>query len=185
MRAKLNFSTEAHMRLSAAALEVTYEELKGYFDLSRSLKDELTARRKEAVRFNTLRRSGNSLLQHSPVVRIKGDELPADSLKPYIIYWSARWCFPCQLTKPTFARLARFFDRCPLFFGEDNNFRRVKFVPQLVAYLPDGSQIGSDCGGTTRELWDHLNLLVTLGSAFRGNGMLVCDEQGCRIEPAG
>src|SRR3990170_4880431 len=182
---KLNFSTEAHMRLSAAALGVTYEELKGYSELSQSMKEGLTARREEAVRYSILRRSGNALLQQSPVVKIKGDELPADSLKPYIVFWSAGWCFWCKLAIPTFARLSRFFYTCPLFFCADEELRQaqgIRFIPQLVMYLPDGSQVGSDCGETAQELWDHLNLLTTLGQRFQGSGMLVCDEQGCRID---
>ena len=184
-RAKLNFKDEEGRRRSAEILGISFEDLQSYFELHHSLVDELVARRKEAVGYSTLRRSGAALLHHSPVAKIKVEELPADSLKPYIVYWSADWCFPCQLTKPTFARLARFFDKCPLFFGEDNNFSRVKFVPQLVAYLPGGAQVGSDCGENTQELWEHLNLLITLGRNFQGNGELVCDEQGCRIDPVG
>jgi thiol-disulfide isomerase/thioredoxin len=182
---KLDFSSEEGVRASATTLRATYEELQGYLELRRSVMEALDARRKEAVQYNLLRRSGNALLQQSPVVKIKGDELPADSLKPYIVFWSAGWCFWCKLVVPTFARLSRFFDRCPLFFCADEDLRKaqgIRFIPQLVAYLPEG-QVGSDCGGTAQELWDHLNLLITLGQGFRGSGTLVCDEQGCRIDP--
>jgi len=182
---KLNFSTEAHLRLSASTLRATYEELQGYLELSRSLNDALDARRKEVVQYNLLRRSGNSLLQHSPVIKINDSRMPRNEVRPYIVFWSAGWCFWCKLVIPTFARLSRFFYTCPLFFCADEELRQaqgIRFIPQLVMYLPDGSQVGSDCGETAQELWDHLNLLTTLGQRFQGSGMLVCDEQGCRID---
>lgn len=185
-RAKLAFKDEASIRQSAEILGVSFEELKGYFDILCSIEEELTALTKEAVSYSTLRRSGGALLHHSPVTKIKDGKMPADSLKPYIVYWSGDWCFPCQLTKPTFARLSRFFDRCSLYYCVDDELRRsqgVRLVPQLVAYFPDGGRVFSRCGTTTRELWDNLNLLITVGRGFSGEGTLVCSDGQCRIEP--
>ncbi|OGC38552.1 hypothetical protein A2V54_03540 [candidate division WWE3 bacterium RBG_19FT_COMBO_53_11] len=188
MRAKLNFSTEAHMRLSAAALGVTYEELKGYFDLSQSMKEGLTARRREAVRYSTLRRSGAALLHRAPVIKIRHGKLLNEPFKPYIVLFSTGWCFWCQLVKPTFARLAYFFDRCELLYCKDEELAKaegVRFFPQLVAYFPGGIKVRSECGNTTRELWNNLNLLITLGRGFaEREGTLVCSDGECRVESA-
>jgi len=185
LAAKLDLSTESNIRRSADLLDLKFSDLRGYLDLSKSLREEWAARRKEAVKYGFLRRSGAALMHRSPVTKVKDGRMPDDGLKPYIMYWSGDWCFPCQLTKPTFARLAHFFDRCRLFYCADDELRRsqrIRFVPCLAVYLPDGSSVTAPCGGTALELWENLNALLTLGQNFRGEGMLVCDEQGCRIE---
>jgi hypothetical protein len=91
---------------------------------------------------------------------------------------------PCQITKPTFALLARYFDRTKLFYSVDEKLRDregIKWIPQLVAYLPQ-AKVHSDCGGTTAELWQKMNMLVDFGRTFQGTGKLVCTETECKIE---
>ncbi len=132
----------------------------------------------------TLQRSWRALLPHSNIIPLGKGEFPAAMNKPFIVFYSADWCFPCWVTKPVLARLSRFFTKVPLFYVSDDEIRKregIQYVPYLAAYLLNGSVVTSQCGGTTEELWKTLNLLIDLGKGFEGRGELVCTETECKI----
>ena len=126
------------------------------------------------------------LLFLSPITVVDATNFPRDEKEPVIVFFSADWCFPCQITKPVFARLSHFFDKAGLYYCADVEVREregIEWIPQLVAYFPDG-KISSHCGGTTEELWNNLNMLITLGRDATGDNELVCGEGGvCALQP--
>lgn len=141
---------------------------------------------RELMDNDDLRGSWNELMETAPIQKIGLADFPTGATDPFIVFYSADWCGPCHATKPTFARLAPFFDKATLYYSSDEELHKreeVKFIPQLVAYFPDGRKVRSVCGDTAQELWDTLNLLITQGEGFEGDGMLVCSDEGCRIEP--
>ncbi|MDA2936036.1 thioredoxin family protein [Patescibacteria group bacterium AH-259-L05] len=153
--------------------------------LSRS-RTETEAKVKKAVNVTSLKKSWKMLLKNSPIEEIDINTFPPDSDRPFIVFYSTDWCMPCHITKPTLARLARFFTKAKLFYTSDRVLKHredIEFVPWLAAYLPNGAKVSSECGGTTKELWDNMNLLISMGQSFEGKGTLVCSDDECKIEP--
>lgn len=174
-----NAYTDEGIAAIAEICGANFEDLKRYLELSTFIH---TAGEKAYK--PTLKHSWRALLPRSNIIPLGKDEFPAATNKPFIIFYSADWCFPCWVTKPTFARLSRFFDKAPLFYTSDDGLRQregIKYVPYLVVYLANGSAVISQCGQTTEKLWNALNTLITLGKGFEGRGELVCDENECKI----
>ncbi|MEK7090011.1 MAG: thioredoxin family protein, partial [Patescibacteria group bacterium] len=136
---------------------------------------------------NPYKATWKRLVKKSPITVISRETFPGDENRPFIIFYSADWCGPCQAIKPSYLKLSNFFDKAKLYYyASDEIFAErpeIKFVPQLVAYLVNGSNIHSRCGGSAKELWDNMNLMLTLGENFTGTGELVCSDTECRIEP--
>lgn len=170
--------TEKLVELFDFELERTENFVKFYREMSLALS--------KIISNDSLKESWNELMETAPIQKIGPANFPTGATNPFIIFYSADWCGPCHAIKPTFARLAPFFDKATLHYSNDEELAQkeeVVFWPQLVAYFPDGKKIRSTCGETTQQLWDILNLLITQGEAFDGDGMLICDEEGCHIEP--
>ena len=121
----------------------------------------------------------------SPVVH--GDIIIAPTReRPMLVLYSADWCDPCRWLRPTFARLVRFYDKAEVRYCNEDEWRRsrgVDFIPQFVAYFPNGARVNCDAGSTTKELWETMNKLITLGESWSGEGELVCDQYSSAIVP--
>ncbi|MDA2922238.1 thioredoxin family protein [Patescibacteria group bacterium AH-259-L07] len=178
----LDWKNDKDLEKAASILGVKLEALKSLIRIRIEATDEL----EELKNITSLKKSWKMLLKNSPITEIDGMTFPFDSDRPFIVFYSANWCMPCHMTKPTFARLSRFFTKAKLFYSSDRALRKeqgIEFIPQLVAYLPNGARVSSDCGGTTKELWNNMNLLISMGQNFKGNGTLVCTDTECKIEP--
>ena len=166
----------------AELLSLDVERVAGFMQF----REEMGLAMRELMDNDNLKESWNELMETSPIQKIGLANFPTGATDPFIVFYSADWCGPCHATKPTFARLAPFFEKATLYYSNDAELAQREeavFWPQLVAYFPDGKKIRSVCGDTAQQLWDTLNLLITQGEAFDGDGMLICDEEGCHIEP--
>ena len=131
-------------------------------------------------------RSWRALKQQAGIADIGEENFPETVERPMLVLYSADWCDPCRWLRPTFARLVRFYDKAEVRYCHEDEWRRsrgVNFIPQLVAYFPNGASVSSDCPRTTRELWETMNKLVALGESWSGEGELVCDQYSSAIVP--
>ncbi|MEX1061913.1 MAG: hypothetical protein WEC39_02295 [Patescibacteria group bacterium] len=131
-------------------------------------KDQLGSllRNRSSINRSELLHLEEAILLVSPVINLK-NSLPGKDQMPYLVFWSADWCYWCPVFAPTFLTLAKFFDRAPIYFCEQDDLRRqarVSFVPQISAYFPGGVVARSQCGSTATEFWNKMNLLLTLGT---------------------
>lgn len=166
----------------AELLAVDAIHLREFIEFNKNRKKSLET----AIGLPNLKRSWKALLRSSPIEVLASGRLPATESMPCIVFFSADWCTPCQVTKPTFARLAKYFDKSRLFYCSDHGLQEqegVDSIPRLVAYFPHGAKIHSTCGGSAEELWNNMNLLITLGKGFKGQGNLVCSKGECKIVP--
>ena len=87
--------------------------------------------------------------------------------------------------RPTFARLVPFFkEKAEVFYCHDDEWRRsrgIDSIPRFEMYFPSGAVVGSHVPGTTREIWETMNNLLTLGKSYTGKGMLECTDEKCEI----
>ena len=166
----------------AEILKVNIEDLESYEKL-----DKAHAKEYEKRVSGPRKALWKRMVKKSPITVINRETFPGDDQRPFIVFYSADWCGPCQAIKPAYLKLSLFFDKARLFYyAADEIFKErpeIKFVPQLVAYLPNGSTVHSGCGGSAKKLWDNMNLMLTLGENFNGTGELVCTETECRIQP--
>jgi thiol-disulfide isomerase/thioredoxin len=120
------------------------------------------------------------------IVDVGKDNFPTTITRPMLVLYSADWCPPCRIMRPTFARLVSFFDKADVRYCHDDEWRitrGVKFIPQFVAYFPDGSSVSAHVGSTTQQVWDTMNNLIMLGKNFKGHGTLTCTDEKCEINP--
>lgn len=166
----------------AALLKVDVDDLESYDKLDKIYKKEYAKRIA-----NPRKALWKRMIKKSPITVINRETFPQDSERPFIVFYSADWCGPCQTIKPAYLRISRFFDKAKLYYyASDEIFKErpeIKFVPQIVAYLVNGSSVHSDCGANTKKLWDNMNLMLTLGENFSGTGELICTETECQIKP--
>lgn len=165
-------------------LGVPIGALRRYLDKS----EEISRITSEILDYDELQETWEELLQTSPIEIVDGDSVVPMEVEtlPRVIFYSASWCKPCKLRKPMYARLAPFFEKAQLFFTEDEELATregVNAYPTLVAYFPGGSKVQTSLPLSIKELWETMNKLVDAGKSFKGNGLLVCTETECKIEP--
>lgn len=134
----------------------------------------------------SLLRSWWQLKKRSGIKDVDQQNFPTTFVRPTLVLYSADWCRPCKLMRPTFARLVPFFDKADVCSGHDVLLRKeqgIQFVPQFVAYFPSGATVSSHVGGTTQEVWNTMNNLITLGQHWSGKGCSTCTEDKCAIVP--
>lgn len=156
-------------------------QVKKFQDGARRAKDRVVS---NAV----LIRSWRALKQRAKIKDIGEKDFPKTFGRPMLVLYSADWCAPCRIMRPTFARLVPFFDKAEVRYchEEDWGWRQsqgVNGIPQFVAYFPNGARVNSSVGSTTKEVWDTMNKLITLGMSWGGEGELRCTEESCAIVP--
>lgn len=186
LRAKIRdaggFETEESTAKSAEILGISTEDLRAYLALGKQCNEA----EKAAVDVEQLKLEWAQLITSAPLNELTIGSFPKRVGEPFLVLYTTDWCMPCQLLKPTFARLSHFFDKAPLHYSFDDALMKqedVGFIPQFVAYFPDGSKVYSGCGENTREVWDTMHKLMTLGFGFKGKGRLECSGEECRINP--
>lgn len=142
--------------------------------------------REKVATATTLIRSWRALKRKAGIRDIESKDFPKTLERPMLVLYSADWCPPCRMMRPTFARLVPFFDKADVRYchEEDWTWRQsqgVSGIPQFVAYFPNGARVNGDVGSTTKEIWDTMNALIALGKNWEGKGELVCDENSCKI----
>lgn len=179
----LDENTEDGQLAMAKILDLSPGDVKTFAQLQAEIKDAID----NATDLTGLKQQWEDLLPHTSIRKITDPEtFPVAQEKPFIVFYSADWCEPCHVTKPTFARLSFFFDKADLFYCPDEAVRAekgIKFIPQLVAYFPNGARVWSYAYPSTKGLWEAMNNLITLGKGFTGHGALVCTETECSIKP--
>ncbi len=141
---------------------------------------------KDAHPEKTLIRSWRALKHRAGILDVGPDNFPTALTRPLLVLYSADWCPPCRVMRPTFARLRHFFDKADVSYCHDDEWRRsrgIEFIPQFVVYFPSGAEVSSGVPGTTQDLWAVMNNLVTLGQSFDGKGVLECTDEKCEIVP--
>lgn len=182
IRAVGAFETEESIAKSAEILGISVDDLKAYLTLGKQCNEAM----KSAVDVELLKQEWAQLLKSAPLNELTIDSFPALVTGSFLVLYTTDWCTPCQLLKPTFARLSQHFDKAPLHYSFDDALMKreeIGFIPQFVAYFPDGGKVYSSCGETTQEVWDTMHKLITLGRGFKGKGRLECSGEECRISP--
>lgn len=176
---------EEKVKETAEALGVSSQRWGEFYDILEQKTKTIGA----TIDYASLDALWEELLPKSAVQVIDSQTFPKDTAEfPFIVFYSADWCNPCKLRKPTYAMLSRFFVRAQLFYTSDEDLANreldeVRF-PTLVAYFPDKeTKVKSSLPLTTYEFWNTLNKLITFGSGFEGEGQLICTETECSIEP--
>ena len=178
----LDEHTEEGQRAIAEILGLAPADVKAFAEF----RDEMHDAMGKAADLPGLKQQWEDLLPHTSIRKITPETFPTAEDKPFIVFYSADWCEPCHMTKPTFARLSFFFDKADLFYCPDETVRAeqgIEFIPQLVAYFPNGARVWSYAYPSTKGLWEAMNNLIALGQGFTGRGTLVCTENYCSIEP--
>lgn len=176
------FETEESVAKSAEILGIFADDLKAYLTLGKQYNEAMKA----AVDVEPLKQEWAQLLESAPLHELTLDSFPEQAIEPFLVLYTTDLCMPCQLLKPTFARLSHHFEKAPLHYSFDNALMKreaICFIPQFVAYFPDGGKVYSGCGETTQEVWDTMHKLMTLGKGFKGQGRLECSGEECRINP--
>jgi hypothetical protein len=118
---------------------------------------------RDAARLPDLKRSWALLLPNAPIEEATRSTIRTAE-RPFLVLFTADWCRWCWVVKPTFARLSRHYAAAKLFCTDDEGLAREEceqlFWPQLVGYREGGAKEGSDCGDTTRELWEAMHRVV-------------------------
>lgn len=172
--------TDESIAKSAEILGISKEDLKAYLNLGGQCSEAMA----RVANVPQLKAEWTKLLETAPLRELTLDSFPKEFKKLFIVLYTTDWCLPCHVLKPTFARLSFFSDKAPLFFSLDDNLmerEEISSVPQLVAHFPNKGKVYSSCADTTREVWDTMQKLITLGKGFEGNGRLECSENECKI----
>ena len=177
---KHNFRTPEGLSVHAKLLNIPETEMLGWRDFFIA---KMNAR-VHAVNDETLIRSWRQLKTRARIRDVGASNFPEKFDRPMLVLYSADWCPPCRVMRPTFARLVSFFDKADVRYCHEDEYRRgrgIEFIPQFVAYFPNGSSVSSRVGANTREMWDNMHKLATLGECFVGHGELVCNDEHCEV----
>lgn len=180
--AKLDITTPEGFRASVELHGISYADMKHW---KKFREDRLTSI-VSVFDETALIRSWRVLKSRAKITDVGEKNFPTELERPMLVLYSADWCGPCVLIRPTFARLVPFFDNADVRYCHDDEYRRncgIAFIPQFVAYFPNGSSVFSHVPRTAREIWNTMNKLVVLGQSFSGEGELVCTEESCSIVP--
>jgi len=131
-------------------------------------------------------RSWRALKKKAGIKDVDEKDFPKTLERPMLVLYSADWCPPCRMMRPTFARLVPFFDKAEVHYTHVEDWKwaksqGVKGIPQFVAYFPNGARVSSNVGSTTKEIWETMHKLIALGRGWEGAGELVCDGDSCKI----
>jgi len=183
---QLKFSGRAGRRIIAKMLGLPQSVLEQH----RKFVIELANALKSVVDHEELIRAWREIKGKVGIQDINSADFPSVLARPLIVLFSADWCPPCRVMRPTFGQLVQDFDKAEVRYHSLNdrdwvwpNSQGVRSIPRLVDYFPNGARVGSFIGHSTQELWDTMNNLITLGRAVDGDGVLVCDVDSCRVEP--
>ncbi len=133
---------------------------------------------------HTLIRSWRALKARANIADLAPEDFPFVLTRPMLTLYSADWCPPCRVMRPTFARLVPFFDKAEVRYCHDDELQKdrgVQFIPQFVASFPNGAEVSSHVPATTQGIWDTMNNLIVLGKNWEGKGELSCTDEKCEI----
>ncbi len=167
----------------ATLLELSLETVAGAYGFLTGFKEASAS----GVPDKALIRSWRALKRQAKIPDVGPENFPTVLTKPLLVLYSADWCPPCRVMRPTFARLRKFFDKADVGYCHNDEWRKsrgINFIPQFVVYFPSGTEVSSGVPGTTQETWDVMNNLVALGQSYQGKGVLECSDEKCAIVPS-
>lgn len=178
--AKHGLNTSKGRRALASLFGVSENDLlriKKFQDGARRVQDRIASN-------EALIRSWRALKRKAGIRNIEGKDFPLKLDRPMLVLYSADWCSPCRMIRPTFARLVPFFDKADVRYCHDEKWywpNGIPYIPLLVAYFPNGANVHGGLSGSTRKIWETMSALVALGTSWEGDGELVCGKDSCRI----
>lgn len=175
----VDINTPEGEETAAEVMGVEVERLREYFAINNEMYEEIN----KAIDYDSLKEEGAEAL-HAVAEEVTVSDFPSEM--PFMVFYTADWCGPCALIKPTIAALAPHLS-VPLYFSEEKELRKAEDVisiPRLVMYTDEGKVHGYPWRAeSTAELWELMQGLVSLSSSYEGVGLFECKDGVCGVAP--
>jgi len=175
----VDISTEEGLKTAVNMMGIDLEQFRQYLALGQKMQEKMY----EAIDLDSLKEEGKKALS-SVAEEVTVSNFPSEM--PFMVYYTADWCQPCAMIKPTIAALAPHLS-VPFYFSEDSELRTAEVIisiPRLVMYTEEGKVHGYPwTAESTEELWDLMNGLVNSSGSYEGVGLFECKDGVCGVVP--